>query len=222
MQAAGVVGFAISADGSRVVYAADQDVNNVTELYSVQTGEEPIRLNGSLVGGQNVQAAWIAPDGLTVAYVADQDTPGVYELYSVPIDGSAAPTKISGTMTFNGDVNQGRDEVQIRQDSWLVVYMADQDYDGIVELYSTPIDGSAAPIKLNGTLAPGGDVESDFQFALDGAAVVYRADQSVPDVIELLRVPVLGGDPTRLSLNPVEGGNVESFSVSPPALDQFS
>jgi hypothetical protein len=40
------------------------------------------------------QAA-ISPDGEQVAYLADQITDGRYELFSVPIDGSAAPVRLS-------------------------------------------------------------------------------------------------------------------------------
>ena len=43
----------------------------------------------------SVAAFTVSPDGQTAVYIADQDTAGRFELYSTPVDGSAAPTKIS-------------------------------------------------------------------------------------------------------------------------------
>jgi hypothetical protein len=36
-----------------------------------------------------------------------------------------------------------------------------------------------APVKLNGALTLGGNVESDFRFSADGGHVLYVADQEV-------------------------------------------
>ncbi len=84
--------FHISPDSSRVVYLADQDTDNVSELYSVPlTGGLPTKLNGALVTGGDVQCCnfSISADSARVAYLADQDTDNVTELYSVPITGGA-------------------------------------------------------------------------------------------------------------------------------------
>ena len=56
MQAAGDVGsFIISPDESRVVYVADQQTDEVAELYSVPIGGgTATKLNGIMVGGGDV------------------------------------------------------------------------------------------------------------------------------------------------------------------------
>ena len=53
---------------------------------------------------------------------------------------------------------RGIEEYTIGPNSAHVVYSADQDTENLIELYITPLDGSAAPTKLNGALTPGGDV----------------------------------------------------------------
>ena len=66
-----------------------------------------------------------------------------------------------------------------------MVYRADHDVDNDDELYSVPVDGSQAPVKLNGALAAGGDV-THHQVA--NGIVTYRADQDEDDVFELYGV----------------------------------
>ena len=73
--------FQISADGSRVVYAADQNTDGVNEIFSVPiTGGSPVRLNGNLV-----TTMLVAPMGLGWC-CADQNTDNVFK--SAQPDGS--------------------------------------------------------------------------------------------------------------------------------------
>ncbi len=71
-----------------------------------------------------------------MVYTANQDTVGVREIYSVPLDGSASPTKLNGTLPSGGGVN---DSFQISPDSSRVVYTADQDTNEVYEIYSACI-----------------------------------------------------------------------------------
>ncbi len=94
--------FEISPDGSRVVYIADQDLDEQYELYSVPIGggdedAGPIRLNGPLVFDGDVRWFRISPDGECVVYQAAPDVRLEYGLFSVPIDGSADPIRLSPT-----------------------------------------------------------------------------------------------------------------------------
>ncbi|HEU5088008.1 MAG TPA: hypothetical protein VFT99_11200, partial [Roseiflexaceae bacterium] len=95
--------FQFEADGSHVIYAADQDTPGVSELYRVPAaGGDATRLNGTLVAGGSV-AGWnmaISRDGQTIAYIADQDVDEVFELYaSYPAIDQPAPTATTGTAT---------------------------------------------------------------------------------------------------------------------------
>jgi hypothetical protein len=78
-------GLQFSPDGSRVLYLADQETNNVNEIYSVASeGGTPVKLNTALPSGGNVSSSGLqfSPDGSRVLYRADQETNEVYELYS--------------------------------------------------------------------------------------------------------------------------------------------
>lgn len=157
--------FWITNDGQRVVYVADQDTDNVKELYSVPMDGSalPIKLNPTLVSGGNVVDTQFAltPNGHRVVYVADKDNDEIFELYSVPTTGPITATvKLNGTLTTGGDVGYSIPLVTptyfyITPDSTRVIYFADQDTDNSHELYSVPVDGSSAAIKLHQPLTGG-------------------------------------------------------------------
>ncbi|HJQ98398.1 MAG TPA: FG-GAP-like repeat-containing protein, partial [Candidatus Polarisedimenticolaceae bacterium] len=202
--------FSFSPDGSTVVYTADQDVDNITELYSVPAaGGTPIRLNPALVAGREVFAFRISPDGSRVVYWADQDTNDVTELYSVPIGGGAA-TRLNGALVTGGVVFG---DFRISADSSLVVYRADQDTDEVFELYSVPIAGGSAT-KLVTPPVAGGDALGGF-ISPDSSTFVFLADRDVDEVRELYSVSITGGVPTKLSGSLVLNGDVINFDLSP-------
>ncbi len=206
--------FRISKDGSRVVYIADQEADNVSELFSVPiTGGTPVKLNGVLVAGGNVNPNFILSDDSNwVVYRADQETDSVFELYSVPITGGI-PVKLNADLVAGGDVFS--EYYAISPDSSRVVYRADQETDGVDELYSVPITGGT-PVKLNADLVAGGNVHMLFFFSPDSTRVVYRADQETDNVFELYSVPITGGTPVKLNAELTASGNVAYFfEISP-------
>ncbi len=203
-------GFRIAPGGQRVVYVADQTVDELYELYSVpiDASQAPIRLNAPLVAGGDVQfdpgvysegaRIRIAPDGTRVVYLADQDVDEVLELYSVPIDGSQAPIQLNGPLVLEGDVSFDG-PLEISPDGDLVAYLADQALDHTLELFVAPIDQSQAAVKRNGTLAVEGDV-ADFSWSADGLRLVYFADQVSDQTFELFSV-TSAGSPAPVRLN---------------------
>ena len=213
-----VASFQISPDSRWVVYLADQDLDNVMELYSVPIAGPPDaykKLSGILVPLGNVDSFSISPDSARVVYRADQQNDEVFEIYSVPIGGSAsAGIKLNKALVANGDVAG----FLISPDSKRVVYGADQDTDGVTELYSVPIAGQASDgLKLNKALMPGGSVQNDALISPDGSRVIYRAGQDAVGVTELYSVPTAGPATDGLKLNKVlvPGGNVKGFRISP-------
>src|SRR5262245_26871874 len=149
----------ISPDSTTLVYRADQDEDEVNELYSVPLdGSAPaLQLNAALVPGGDVVQVHISPDSSRVVYTADQATDGAVELYSVPLAGGSPPIRLNPAYP----VGRGASLIGIAPDSSRVVYLADQDTAGRVELYSVAIDGSSAPVKLHGPVTPGGDVPQE-------------------------------------------------------------
>jgi Tol biopolymer transport system component len=208
--------FRISPDGSRVVYMADEEQDDVLELFSAPLdGSGPaVKLSGTLVAGGNVlavpsfaPAVAFAPmtsgAGARVLYVADQEVDEVFELYSAPLDGSQPAVKLSGPLVADGDVvlvsppfTDGPLWPQPSPDGSRAVYRADQERDEVIELYSVPIDGSEPATRLNPSLGLGGDVYSAL-FRPDSRTVLYVANRGGVGPTELFRVP-LEGTPARV------------------------
>jgi len=201
-------GLQFSPNGSRVLYLADQDTDQVNEIYSVPSGGgSPVKLNDTLVAGGDVFSSGLqfSPDSSRVLYNADQDTDGVTEIYSVPSSGGT-PVKLNDTLVAGGDVSSGG--LQFSPDSSRVLYLADQDTDEVFEIYSVSSSGGT-PVKLNDTLVAGGDVSyNDLQFSPDSSRVLYRADQDTDGVIEAYLVPSEGGTPVKINGPLVAGGSL--------------
>jgi len=233
--------FRISPDGSRVVYWADQDEDELFELFSVPIDGSlaPVQLNGSLVAGGDVlftpdylpaeAFAPITPDGSRVLYVADQEQDEVFELYSAPIDGSGPAVKLNGSLAPGGNVIAvsppfGPNPIwpQVSADGSSAVYRADQEVAGVIEIYSVPLDGSGAPVKLNSPLGPAGDVFSA-RLSRDAAWVLFVASTDAFGPTELFRVPLRGSpararrtdDRNRLNVPLGPSERVSLVSISP-------
>src|SRR5262245_63201804 len=87
----------------------------------------------------------------------------------------------------------------ISGDSAYAVYRADQNANGLLELFSRPLDGSGTAVKLNTTLPSSADV-NNFLISPDGARVVYNADQDAANVNELYSRAIDGsGAPVKVN-----------------------
>ncbi len=178
------------------------------------------RIGWALFDDGDVKTFKISADGKYVVFIADRDTDEVFELYSVPIHGGT-PVKLNGSMPVDGDIYFSEPELvqeykfQISSDSLRVVYLADQDANDVVELYSVPITGGAT-IQLNQELVTDGDVYSFALSPVSGIAV-FRADQVVNDQYELFSIPIVGGvAPVKLNKTYTEvGKDVYEFEISP-------
>ncbi|MBI5583923.1 MAG: hypothetical protein HY892_08880, partial [Deltaproteobacteria bacterium] len=144
--------FRISPDSSRVVYTADQQTDEVIELYSVPIGGPAagIKLNGVLRAGGFIDFFKISLDSNRVVYITpDQEPVGGMELFSVPIGGPAASgIKLNGDLTAGGDVMFFPWLFRISADSSRVFYVADQDTDEVLELYMTSFDDTPDPFAF--------------------------------------------------------------------------
>ena len=200
----------ISPDSRYVVYQADQDVDEIFELYSVPIGGgNPVKLNRNLVDDGWVWRFQISSDSQYVVYLAEQEAAEVRELYSVPI-GGGNPVKLNENLVDNGNVQL---VFHISPDNRYVVYLANQEVAGVYELYSVPI-GGGSPVKLNENLVDNGNVRLGFHISLDSRYVVYLADQEVDGVDELYSVPIGGGSSFKLNENLVDGGDIWRFQIS--------
>lgn len=216
----------LTPDGSRAVYRADQDADEVYELYSVPTlGGPSVKLSGPMTLGGDVDDSppadtgfLLAPGGARVLYRADQTSDGVFELFSAPVDGSATAVRLHPALASDRDVV--RSQFLFTLDGQRVLYVANQDTSTSAELYLAPADGSQTPIKLTPPMVANGGVRSfgtpEFAPRPDGKHVVYMADQDVDQVDELFSVPLDGSRVSRRLNGPLApGGDVWSFAMGP-------
>ena len=216
--------FRISADSSRVLYAADQDTDDVLELYSapIDGRRSPVRLNPPFSDTRDLfltdyQPAFEIDAGNTRAvYLANQDQVDRVELYSVPIDGGTS-VRLHPALGAWQNVRS----FALAPDGGHVLYVADSNTVQQFELFSVPIGGGAAPVRLNGPLAGRADVGGQNPDRLSrqiafvpAGRVVYRLDRDVDEYYQLFNAPIDGTSaPVELPrLDPSE--NVEPECVS--------
>ena len=220
-----VEGFAVSPDKTRVAVWGDLETQGEEELFviSLVDGSAPVKVSGPLVAGGEVRSdfQW-SPDSSRLAYRAIQDTDGVIELYSVLADGTGN-AKVSGPLVAGGNVqsvfqwspDSSRLAYQWSPDSSRLAYRADQDADGVFELYSSLAAGGDN-VTVSGTLVAGGNVQSDFQWSPDSSRLAYRADQTTNKVDELYSSLADGAGKVKVS-GPLVSANsdVVDFQWSP-------
>lgn len=204
--------FRLGPDGTRAVYRADP-VAGSYDIFNVPLdgSAAPVKLNGQIPPYyEGVHSYGFSPDGLRVVYVATQDADAFLELHSAAIDGSGEvqldePPILDALYFSIFEVST----------SGFVVYSAGDDMQGKVELYSVPLMGGSAPVKLNGQLIDEGDVFYRFTLTSDGSRVVFAADDLVDHRLELFSAPVDGTSPAvRLSGNTTEGSD-PGFQLDP-------
>lgn len=131
-------------------------------------------------------------------------------MLALPAPAQATWRSLTGRLPAHASIKFGW---QISPDSRYGVYVADVEVDGVDELYSVPITGTA-PTKLNALLVAGGSVDR-FAITPDSQYVIYTADQEVDNRTELFRVPIGGGPVVKLSGPMVAGGNLQKFIIDP-------
>jgi len=173
----------IDAAETRVFYIADQDSDNVRELYSVPIGGGPaVKLNAPLgAGSQRVYSFLISPDGSRVVFLANPD-PSVAELFSVPAGGGPI-TRLSPPGQL---VNQG---YQIDPTGTHVVFTAIASGVNRRQLYVRPLDGSGSALPL----LPDSSAQTEiFAFTPDGQRVICKTNVLDPSQVALLSVSLSG------------------------------
>ncbi len=125
---------------------------------------------------------------------------------SLGADEFEEPLQLNGDFVLGGDVSDSSDYL-VSPNGQFIVYRADQNTDGVFELYSVPVGGGPV-VKLNGSLVSAGNVVSEFQISADSTRVVYRADQITDEVFELFSVSIGGGAVEKLNGTLVSGGDV--------------
>lgn len=141
-----------------VVFRADKQVDERFDIYAtLDDGSiEPIMLS-STSNPVSCFSFYVSPDGEYVAFLAREDTntdgtfdfnDGAAELYRVPVDGSADPVKISGTINSY----TGIDRVSWSPASSMLSFRANIDTNEVREIYLVRNE-ETEPTKINGNTA---------------------------------------------------------------------
>jgi hypothetical protein len=129
---------------------------------------------------------------------------------------AAAPIKLNGALVAGGGLDPN--SLRFSPDSSRVLYVADQTTNDVFEVFSVRSTGGVAT-KLNGALVAGGNVSTPGpRFSPDSSRVLYLADQTTNDVVELFSVPSAGGTAIKLNGLLVSGGDLGTLTK--PLLEQ--
>lgn len=97
-------------------------------------------------------------------------------LTALALPSTAQNVRLSGPLVraFPGGPIAGDVALFLPPSGGLVVYLADQDVDGVAELYSARLDARGAPRRLTAALGTGGTVGSYAITSPDGSTVVFQ------------------------------------------------
>src|SRR5262249_35035121 len=131
-------------DDERVVYVADAE-SDALELYvaPLDGSRNARKLDARLVSGGNVLPAFqLTPRGETLVYAADARADETVGLFQLPLVGARAATRPNAPFVEGGDVLvTSRGPVfAITPDGANVIYIADQDTNGVFELYESALE----------------------------------------------------------------------------------
>jgi hypothetical protein len=196
----------VSTPGARIDTSTDTDLDGTADACDTCAGRRDPRsvvdVDLGLSAPLLIDGFEVAPDGRTLVLVAMLES-GDFELFSQAIDFSGIePTRLNGPLVADGRIV----DFAVSPDSTRVVYRAEQDVAGLVDLYTVPTRGGAAT-----RLSPptGSDVLS-FAIAPDSSRVVFVSGLAV------WSAPLDGSQPaTRLS--PPGDGAEAGFLISSDA-----
>ncbi|MCB1215017.1 MAG: PD40 domain-containing protein [Deltaproteobacteria bacterium] len=196
-----------SPDGKKIAYTADQDTENVIELYVYNLENQEIqKINQNLEGGKTIYNFLWSPDSKNLAYVADQDYAGVQELF-LHQEGSSTAIKINPDF----EEDSGKDiynNLKWSEDSQNLFYNGDQDTEGLTETYFFNLTSDTF-YKLEVGI-------NSFYFSNNGKSIVYiyQADPMLSSDLYLLDLS--SNQKTKINPDMVDpSNNVINFYLLP-------
>jgi WD40 repeat protein len=202
----GVAGFSISPDSNFIAYTADGSIDNVYELYLINSATSDVtKINPDFSENNNVRYDYIpfSRDSSLLAYVADQDSDGVDELYVATTSEPINVTKINPDFTSGKNVKYKENMIAFSPDSSLIAYIADQDTNDVDELYIAPSSGAGPIRKVNPDFGTSTWDVVEFQFSPDGNHIAYIAGpkEGIDYLYQLYLAPVSGSENV-IKINP--------------------
>jgi len=146
-------------DGSRFVYLADQDQDEVHELYSARTDVSTAPVGSTVRWSPAATSPATASAGRHARVLHGEPGAGRRRGALRRARGrEREPAQAQRPARVRGNVEPAPYGLRISPDGRRVVYVADQERHGREELFGVPSDGSAPPVKLSGPMTSAGDV----------------------------------------------------------------
>ncbi len=193
--------FVISPNSTFVMYKADQNVNDVNQLFRVPLAGGPVTTIASSGGVGEIA---IASTSDHVVYVVGSGYSRT-NLFSVVAGGQ--PVRLNAILGGGPTVR----EFQLSPDGQHVIFLADPEPNDVIELYSVPVGGGTVT-KLNPPLG-NGHVGDLLQVSPDSTWVVYQVVDNDTDEWQLYRVPLAGG--TAVPVGEPLNSEVEDLTIAP-------
>ncbi len=201
-------------DSSRVAYLADQTTDGEVELFATDL----IRGNGNqrvspsnLADFADVQSdyRW-SPTSGSIAYRLDRDNNNEFHVFvaSSSSFGSSGGVQVSGPLVAGGSVQ----EFRWAPDSSRLAYRANQEIDGVTELFVGNRCCHQDNTKVSGAMVSGGNVQRIY-WAPDGLRIAYLADQETDNLRELFTVEANGDNGAKVSGAMAPGGGIDGSSA---------
>ena len=180
---------------------------------AAEKAEVQLAGSGTDADGGTLSYSWSQTSGPTGAFSSTTAADATFTVPLIPV-GMEEDIVLRLTVS-DGQGGSTSDDMTITAASAdYVVFMADRETDGVIELYLYDTQADSL-IKLNGALAAGGNV-IDFDISPDGASVAYRADQDTAGVIELFVAAADGSGTTKVNAAMANlDGDVAEYEWSP-------
>ena len=211
-----VVDFKVSPDGGSVAYVADQEIDEVFELFVVSVDkaadENAVKISGSPMAGNGVKEFSWAPDNSRVAYIADQNTADVFELYTSLPNGNSN-LKISQPAEPDEDV----DEFSWAPDSQRIAFLANFNLSDAVDLFTALPNISSSDQQISSGVGSGQKVTS-FKWSPDSALIAFISDKGglgFTDIFRLFTTSPVNSNNILVSGNLASTSDVKAFKWMP-------
>lgn len=198
---------AVSFDGRWVSYVADQNTDNVEEVFVVDISggapSAPIRVSGPPSSfTDNINVSW-SPTANRLMYASDQEASNVYEVYYVDLT-SGVPTpalKIHPPFPSFGRLAAGAAALQWSPDGRWFAYRADTAVDNAfeVEVVDMSTGTPGPPFDASLPRTPGLTTD-EFAFAPDSSAIAVRGEGLVDNADEVFVTDLTSPTPTPVSI----------------------
>ena len=126
--------FALTPDGTKLVFASDKDVKDRFDLHVANADGTGDVVRVTMPAARKVTDVAISPDGASIAYIADGETAGQSDVYVVTLAGASAPVLVSPNGT-RANVDLDAQAIAWSRDSKYVAMSGDFTTDKKNELY---------------------------------------------------------------------------------------